>query len=200
MIVGIIGSGAMGSGIAQVAAQAGHDVLVYDTQDAALLNAKNKLDKVLARLVEKGKYSEENAAAIANRITWEGNLKSFQNCGLVIEAIVERLDAKKSVFNTLESLVDSSSILASNTSSLSIAAISAGMKNPERLLGIHFFNPAPLMPLVEIIPSLQTQDAVTQQAEALIKSWGKVTVSAKDTPGFIVNRVARPFYSEAIKM
>ena len=200
MIIGIIGSGAMGSGIAQVAAQAGHNVLVYDTQDSALVSAKYKLDNVLARLVEKGKFTSQEAAEIANRIRWEDNLRSFEECGLVIEAIVERLDAKKSVFHTLETIVEPYAMLASNTSSLSIAAISAGMKNPERLLGIHFFNPAPLMPLVEIIPSLQTDEEVTRRAEKLIKRWGKITVLAKDTPGFIVNRVARPFYSEAIKM
>ena len=190
----------MGSGIAQVAAQSGHDVLVYDTNDRALINAKIKLGKVLDRLVEKEKVTEEEADAIFNRIKWEGNLKPFASCGLIIEAIVERLDAKKSVFSTLEELVDDNAILATNTSSLSIAAISAGMKHPNRLLGIHFFNPAPLMPLVEIIPSLQTDEAITRQAEELITSWKKVTVLAKDTPGFIVNRVARPFYSEAIKM
>ena len=128
----------MGSGIAQVAAQSGHDVLVYDTNDRALINAKIKLGKVLDRLVEKEKVTEEEADAIFNRIKWEGNLKPFASCGLIIEAIVERLDAKKSVFSTLEELVDDNAILATNTSSLSIAAISAGMKHPNRLLGIHF--------------------------------------------------------------
>ena len=200
MTIGVIGSGAMGSGIAQVAAQSGHDVLVYDTNEHALVNAKIKLGKILDRLVEKGRVDEKEANAIFNRIQWVDNIKSFADCGLIIEAIVERLDAKKSVFSTLESVVGEDAILATNTSSLSIAAISAGMQHPERLLGIHFFNPAPLMPLVEIIPSLQTSDAITKQAEELIKSWKKVTVLAKDTPGFIVNRVARPFYSEAIKM
>lgn len=200
MTIGVIGSGAMGSGIAQVAAQSGHEVLVYDTNEHALINAKIKLGKILDRLVEKGRVKKEEANAIFNRILWVDNIKPFSDCGLVIEAIVERLDAKKSVFGTLEGLVSEDTILATNTSSLSIAAISAGMIHPNRLLGIHFFNPAPLMPLVEIIPSLQTDQPITQKAEELIKSWKKVTVTAKDTPGFIVNRVARPFYSEAIKM
>ena len=200
MTIGVIGSGAMGSGIAQVAAQSGHNVLVYDTNEFALKNAKMKLSKILDRLVEKGRIKKEEANAIFNRIMWVDNIKPFSDCGLVIEAIVERLDAKKSVFSTLEGLVGEDTILATNTSSLSIAAISSGMNHPHRLLGIHFFNPAPLMPLVEIIPSLQTDQSITQKAEELIKSWKKVTVIAKDTPGFIVNRVARPFYSEAIKM
>ena len=200
MTIGIIGSGAMGTGIAQVAAQAGHSVFIYDTNDAALALSKNKLESTFNRLVEKGKFTAELAKSILARIDFEDNLRSFSSCGLVIEAIVERLDAKRSVFNTLEEIVSESCILATNTSSLSIAAISAKLKYPERMLGIHFFNPAPLMPLVEIIPSLQTNPEITTTAENLISSWKKVAVLAKDTPGFIVNRVARPFYSEAIKI
>jgi 3-hydroxybutyryl-CoA dehydrogenase len=200
MKIGIIGSGAMGSGIAQVAAQAGHTVCIYDTREAALEQSRHKLEAIFVRLVDKGKFTREAADTILGRIIYEDNLRDFEHCGLIIEAIVEKLDAKRSVFRTLEEVVAPDAILATNTSSLSIAAISSGLKHPERLIGIHFFNPAPLMPLVEIIPSLQTDDAVTEKAEALIKSWKKVTVLAKDTPGFIVNRVARPFYSEAIKL
>lgn len=200
MIIGIIGSGAMGTGIAQVAAEAGHNVIIYDTNDAALANSRSKLEGTFARLVEKGKVTAAFAQELLGRIFFEDNLRDFKDCGLVIEAIVERLDAKRSVFEKLEEIVAADAILATNTSSLSVAAISAKLQKPERLLGIHFFNPAPLMPLVEIVPSLQTSPAVTQQAEALIKSWKKITVLTKDTPGFIVNRVARPFYSEAIKM
>jgi 3-hydroxybutyryl-CoA dehydrogenase len=190
----------MGTGIAQVAAEAGHNVIIYDTNDAALANSRSKLEGTFARLIEKGKVTSAFAQELLGRIFFEDNLRDFKDCGLVIEAIVERLDAKRSVFERLEEIVPADAILATNTSSLSVAAISAKLKNPERLLGIHFFNPAPLMPLVEIVPSLQTSPPVTQQAEALIKSWKKVTVLTKDTPGFIVNRVARPFYSEAIKM
>lgn len=200
MKIGIIGSGAMGTGIAQVAAQAGHTVFIYDTRDAALEQSRHKLEKTFERLVEKGKFGASEAEAILQRMVFEDNLRDFEQCGLIVEAIVERLDAKRSVFNTLEEIVDDDCILATNTSSLSIAAISSGMKRPGRLLGIHFFNPAPLMPLVEIIPGLQTNETTTQRAFELIKSWGKVAVLAKDTPGFIVNRVARPFYSEAIKL
>ena len=190
----------MGTGIAQVAAQAGHTVYIYDTRDAALEQSKHKLEATFAKLVEKGKFTEEKADQILHKIVFEDNLRDFEQCGLIIEAIIEKLEAKRSVFRTLEEIVDDSCILATNTSSLSIASISSGMKRPGRLLGIHFFNPAPLMPLVEIIPGLQTDEAITKQAFDLVKSWGKVTVLAKDTPGFIVNRVARPFYSEAIKL
>ena len=200
MKIGVIGAGAMGTGIAQVAAEAGHNVFVYDTRDVALVKAKQKLHATFSKLVEKGKFTQQYAEEVLQRILFEDNLLDFAECGLVIEAIVERLDAKRSVFKSLESIVSDNCILATNTSSLSIAAISSGLNNPERLIGIHFFNPAPLMPLVEIVPSLQTSDEVTQTAESLIKSWKKVTVLTKDTPGFIVNRVARPFYSEAIKM
>lgn len=190
----------MGTGIAQVAAQAGHTVYIYDTRDAALEQSRHKLEATFAKLVEKGKFTSDEASQILHRIVFEDNLRDFEHCGLIIEAIIEKLDAKRSVFRTLEEIVDDSCILATNTSSLSIASISSGMKRPGRLIGIHFFNPAPLMPLVEIIPGLQTDEAITKQAFDLIQSWGKVTVLAKDTPGFIVNRVARPFYSEAIKL
>ena len=200
MKIGVIGSGAMGTGIAQVAAQAGHEVYIYDTRDAALEQSRHKLESTFAKLVEKQKFTKAYADEVLHRIVFEDNLRDFEHCGLVIEAIVEKLDAKRSVFNTLEEIVKEDCILATNTSSLSIASISSGMKRPGRLIGIHFFNPAPLMPLVEIIPGLQTDDEITQQATALIKDWKKVTVLAKDTPGFIVNRVARPFYSEAIKL
>jgi 3-hydroxybutyryl-CoA dehydrogenase len=200
MKIGVIGAGAMGTGIAQVAAEAGHIVFVYDTRNAALQQAKQKLQATFAKLVEKGKFTQQYAAEVLKRIYFEENLLDFAECSLVIEAIVERLDAKRSVFTSLESMVTQDCILATNTSSLSIAAISSSLKHPERFIGIHFFNPAPLMPLVEIVPSLQTSKMVTRQAEVLIKSWKKTTVVTKDTPGFIVNRVARPFYSEAIKM
>jgi 3-hydroxybutyryl-CoA dehydrogenase len=200
MKIGVIGAGAMGTGIAQVAAEAGHIVFVYDTRDAALQQAKQKLQATFAKLVEKGKFTQQYAAEVLKRIYFEENLLDFAECSLVIEAIVERLEAKRSVFASLESMVTQDCILATNTSSLSIAAISSSLKHPERFIGIHFFNPAPLMPLVEIVPSLQTSEVVTRQAEELIKSWKKITVVTKDTPGFIVNRVARPFYSEAIKM
>lgn len=200
MQVGILGAGSMGSGIAQVAAQAGHDVVLFDTKTEALDLAKTKLKKIMARLVEKGRVSESEANNIQQRISYANAMESFANCGIVIEAIVENIEIKKFVFSSLEEICGSNTILATNTSSLSVAAIAASCKNAERVIGIHFFNPAPLMPLVEIIPAIQTTDANTLLARELINSWKKVTVIAKDTPGFIVNRVARPFYGEALRI
>jgi len=198
--VGIIGGGAMGSGIAQVAATAGHQVVLFDTKVEALNLSKSKLAKVMVRLVEKGKLTLEKAEAIQGRISYADNLEAIAESGIVIEAIVENLDIKKSVFSSVEKLVSEECILASNTSSLSIASIAAACKKSDRVIGIHFFNPAPLMPLVEIIPAIQTSENVAIEARSIIDSWKKVTVLAKDTPGFIVNRVARPFYGEAIRI
>lgn len=200
MTIGVVGAGAMGAGIAQVAAQNGHEVILYDTKYAALESARHRYEKIFARLVEKGKWSQEKSEEVFGRIHFENHLDKFENCGLIIEAIIENLDVKKSVFNALEDVCSKDCVLATNTSSLSIAAISSAVQHPERILGVHFFNPAPLMPLVEIIPALTTDMKVVENTRALVDSWGKVTVEAKDTPGFIVNRVARPFYSEAIKM
>lgn len=200
MKIGVLGSGTMGSGIAQVASQAGHQVVVSDQSAEALDKAKGKLAKVMVRLVEKGRVTAEEAKAIQERIAWEQGLDCFAECGLVIEAIVENIDVKKSVFSQIEALVSDECILATNTSSLSVAAIAATCRIPERFIGIHFFNPAPLMPLVEIVPAIQTSEEVTAKSRDLIDSWKKVTVLAKDTPGFIVNRVARPFYGEALRI
>jgi 3-hydroxybutyryl-CoA dehydrogenase len=198
--VGVIGSGAMGSGIAQVAATAGHTVFLYDNNPAALQRSKDKLEKIMSRLVEKGRVDEATAQAIQGRIHYVDSLYDFKDPGMVIEAIVENLEVKRNVFEQLELIVPKDCIIATNTSSLSIAAIAAVCKDPSRVLGIHFFNPAPLMKLVEIIPAIQTDSAVLEQACEQIKSWGKITVVAKDTPGFIVNRVARPFYGEALRI
>lgn len=200
MKIGVLGAGSMGSGIAQVAATAGHEVIIVDSKEAALETAKAKLAKVMNRLVEKGKYSAEEATSIQSRISHGTDIQLFEGCGLVIEAIIENLEIKKTVFNNLEEITDEHCILASNTSSLSVAAIAAACDYPERVIGIHFFNPAPLMPLVEIVPCIQTSDEITNRSKDLIDHWGKVTVLAKDTPGFIVNRVARPFYGEALRI
>ena len=198
--VGIIGGGAMGSGIAQIAATAGCKVILFDTKSEALELSKEKLTKIMDRLVEKEKLNLTEANAIKSNITYTDNLKAIAKSDLIIEAIVENLDIKKTVFSAIEKIVSRECIIASNTSSLSITSIAAACKNPERVIGIHFFNPAPLMPLVEIIPALQTTEQVGKDARLLIDSWGKITVLAKDTPGFIVNRVARPFYGEAIRI
>ena len=198
--IGILGAGSMGAGIAQVAAQSGHKVLLCDTKQEQLDKAKAKLSKIMDRLVEKGRITQEQSNATQNNITYTTSMNDFAGSGLIVEAIIENIDIKKSVFAQLETIVDDNCILASNTSSLSIASIAASCKKADRVIGIHFFNPAPLMPLVEIIPAVQTSDETTKTARDLIDSWKKVTVLAKDTPGFIVNRVARPFYGEALKI
>lgn len=200
MKISVLGAGSMGSGIAQVAAQSGHEVVLVDTNQDALDKAKGKLAKIMARLVEKGKFGQDIADGIQNRITYSTQMDDFAGSGMVIEAIIENLEIKQKVFKTIEGIVDENCILATNTSSLSVASIAAAVEKSERVIGIHFFNPAPLMPLVEIIPAVQTDAAVTNAARDLVDSWKKVTVLAKDTPGFIVNRVARPFYGEALKI
>ncbi|EDP72263.1 3-hydroxybutyryl-CoA dehydrogenase [Flavobacteriales bacterium ALC-1] len=200
MNVGIIGSGTMGSGIAQVAATAGCQVKLYDTNQAALDKAKATLEKILNRLIEKGRIDADEKNRIQSNISYVGNLKDLSDSNLTIEAIVENLDIKKKVFSELESYVADDCIIASNTSSLSIASIAASLQKPERCVGIHFFNPAPLMKLVEVIPAIQTSEVVLQKSINTISDWKKVVAVAKDTPGFIVNRVARPFYGEALRI
>lgn len=202
--IGVIGAGAMGSGIAQVAAVAGHRVVIVDTDSAAVARASATVSKALAREVEKGRMAPGEDTATLERIQFveagAGDLRRFAECGLVIEAIVERLDAKRALFAALEAVVPDECVLATNTSSLAIAAIGGGCRRPDRVVGAHFFNPAPVMPLVEIVPSLATETDVTLAVRALVDSWRKTTVVASDTPGFIVNRIARPYYGEAIRM
>jgi 3-hydroxybutyryl-CoA dehydrogenase len=198
--VGIVGAGAMGSGIAQVAAGAGCSVRIYDTRDGAAANAIKIIESTLEKRVQKGKMDSSEAAAIAQRISVAEKLEDFAETDLMIEAIVEQLEPKKQLFSTLESIVDANCLLATNTSSLSVTAIASSCKNFERVIGLHFFNPAPLMPLVEIIPGLATRSGLAQELRAEMLKWGKHPVVAKDTPGFIVNRVARPFYGEAIRI
>lgn len=200
MKIGIIGAGAMGAGIAQVAATAGHEVFVFDSNTAALERAQTNLLSTLNKLAEKGKLDDATGKAIFGRTYFLNDIAALGETGLVIEAIVEDLAVKKSVFQQLESIVGENCILATNTSSLSVTAIAATCKHPERVLGIHFFNPAPLMQLVEVVPAVQTSPDIAKQAKLLIESWGKIVVQAKDTPGFIVNRVARPFYGEALRI
>ena len=198
--VGIIGSGTMGSGIAQVAATAGCHVKLYDTNQAALDKSKTALEKIMSRLVEKERIDAQEKSRIQNNISYVNNLKDLSDSDLTIEAIIEDLDIKKKVFSELESYVSDNCIIASNTSSLSIASIASALKKPERCIGIHFFNPAPLMHLVEVIPSIQTSKDVLARSVKIIRDWKKTVAVAKDTPGFIVNRVARPFYGEALRI
>ncbi len=200
MVVGVLGAGTMGAGIAQVAAQNGSEVVLVDLNQDMLTKAENNLDKVLARLVEKGSISEDEKINIQGRITYSTDVHDFKSSKIVVEAIIEKLEVKHSVFANLETIVSQDCILASNTSSLSIASIGSVLKNSSRVIGIHFFNPAPLMPLVEIIPGVQTSQETLDFSKELIRSWKKVGVICKDTPGFIVNRVARPYYGEALKI
>tara|TARA_R110001632_G_scaffold62438_6_gene149958 strand:- start:271 stop:1446 length:1176 start_codon:yes stop_codon:yes gene_type:complete len=198
--VGIIGSGTMGSGIAQVAATSGCKVKLYDTNQNALDKSKIALEKVLSRLIEKGRIDSDEKSRIQANISYVNTLKDLHDSNLTIEAIIENLEIKQKVFSELESYVSDDCIIASNTSSLSIASIAASLKNPKRCVGIHFFNPAPLMKLVEVIPAIQTSYEVLEKSIDTIASWKKVVAVAKDTPGFIVNRVARPFYGEALRI
>lgn len=200
MNVGVIGCGTMGSGIAQVAATANCKVVVYDVNEEALEKSKVALEKILNRLVEKGRIDNDKMESIVGLISYSSDLNDFSDAQFVIEAIVENPEIKKSVFQNLEAIVSEDCIIASNTSSLSITSLAACLKKPERFIGVHFFNPAPLMKLVEIIPAIQTDDSVLKSTKDEVDRWGKTTVQVKDTPGFIVNKVARPFYSEALRI
>lgn len=200
MKVAIIGSGTMGSGIAQVAATAGCEVKIYDTNLDALAKSKSNLEITLSKLVEKTKIDEHEKFRIENNISYAHTLGELSHSDLVIEAIIENMEIKGKLFSELENYVSPETILASNTSSLSIASIAASCQKPERVIGIHFFNPAPLMQLVEVIPAVQTSEEVLKTTVKNISDWKKVVAVAKDTPGFIVNRVARPFYSESLRI
>jgi len=193
----------MGSGIAQVALVAGHAVLLTDASDGSLAAGHERIAKALTREVEKGRLdatARDDALARLTPIAPGQGLAPYAACGLVIEAIVERLDAKREAFAALEGVVAPDAVLASNTSSLSIASLAAGRVRADRVLGLHFFNPAPVMPLVEVVGTVGTRASVVEDAVALMRAWGKLPVRASDTPGFIVNRVARPYYGEALRL
>lgn len=198
--VAVIGSGAMGSGIAQIAATAGHEVTLYDNNPDSLEIAGQKLTKILYRLVEKERMTQAQADDVLAKIELTSSLPHIEGASLVVEAIIENADIKKQVFRKVENLVSEDCILASNTSSLSIASIASACEKRDRVIGLHFFNPAPLMPLVEIIPAITTDSKYIDSIKELMLKWGKAPAIAKDTPGFIVNRVARPFYGEAIRI
>ncbi|MDQ3949096.1 MAG: 3-hydroxyacyl-CoA dehydrogenase NAD-binding domain-containing protein [Gemmatimonadota bacterium] len=199
--VGVLGAGSMGTGIAQVAAAAGHRVVVTDTSTDALAKAEQGIRRAMARDVEKRRVDPARADEIVGRIQFApSSYEALSACGLAIEAIVEDLDVKRAAFRRLERAVGPDAVLATNTSSLAVTAIAAACERAQRVVGIHFFNPAPLMPLVEIVPGLSTRPEITSAARALVERWGKTTVVARDTPGFIVNRVARPFYGESLRI
>lgn len=200
IVVGVVGAGAMGAGIAQVAAQAGHPVRLYDTRDGAAEAGIAGIRQQLEKRVAKGKLTQEALEVVIDRLDPVTGLDDLAGCGLVVEAIVEKLEIKRELFGRLEAICGEAAILASNTSSLSITSIAANLERPERLAGLHFFNPAPVMKLVEIVSGLATEASIAETLYATASAWGKTPVHASSTPGFIVNRVARPFYAEGLRL
>lgn len=198
--MGIIGTGIMGAGIAQIAAQAGVEVLLFDAREGAAQTAKEGLIKTLNKLVEKGKITEEAAQQTIDRLIVISKAEELAPCDLVVEAIVENLEVKRTLLQQLEGIVRPEAIIASNTSSLSVSAIAAGLKNPERVAGFHFFNPVPLMKVVEVIPGIKTDLSVCDTLQELAVKMGHTGVRAKDTPGFIVNHAGRAYGTEALKI
>jgi 3-hydroxybutyryl-CoA dehydrogenase len=196
----VVGAGLMGAGIAQVAAQAGHEVRLFDMREGAAAAAKAKMATALTALVTKGRMANDEVQALLARITPIASLQEAAGVALVVEAIVENLDAKRALFAQLEGLCGPSTVLATNTSSISVTAIANGLQHPGRLVGMHFFNPVPLMKLVEVVSGLQTEPAVSEAIYELSAAWGKTPVHAKSTPGFIVNRIARPYYAETMAL
>lgn len=198
--IAVIGAGTMGSGIAQVAAMAGHEVILHDPFPASLVKGRDAILQSLNKMAEKKKIKPEEVTAIFGRIYFADHLDGIKESDLVIEAIIEKEEEKRKLFALVEPLVSPEAIIASNTSSLSVTALASSLSHPERCIGVHFFNPPVLMQLVEIIPAIQTNKEVEQKTKDLIEAWGKTPVLAKDTPGFIVNRIARPFYGEALRI
>ena len=198
--VGVIGAGTMGAGIAQVAAAAGHTVWLMDLRPGAPQAAIAQIDKVLATLVDKGRLSAEDRTATMSRLLAADALSDMAGAALIVEVIIENLDAKQKLLRDLEAIVSPQAVLASNTSSISITAIANGLQHPQRVVGMHFFNPVPLMKLVEVVAGAETDAQVAQSVFELAARWGKTPVHAKSTPGFIVNRIARPYYAEALAL
>lgn len=198
--IAVLGAGTMGAGIAQVAAQAGFPTLVYDVKQEFIDAGMGRVKSFLAGSRERGKLGAADEQAILDRFTTTTKLEDCKGAALVIEAAPEKLDLKRDIFKQLDSICAPEALLASNTSSFSVTAIAAGTRYPERVLGLHFFNPPPLMALVEVIQGDRTSAATIEKATELMKAFGKTPARAKDTPGFIVNRVARPFYNEGLRI
>jgi 3-hydroxybutyryl-CoA dehydrogenase len=198
--IAIIGAGSMGSGIAQVAAMGGCEVILYDSFEASIIKARDSISASLNKLVEKNKLTDQEAKTIFGRIYFADHLESVKGCELILEAIIEDEDEKKKLFSAFSSFIHPDTIIATNTSSLSITALAKHVPDPQNFIGIHFFNPPVLMALVEVIPANQTNPKATNTVLSTIREWGKTPVQAKDTPGFIVNRIARPFYGEALRI
>ncbi|HRI01531.1 MAG TPA: 3-hydroxyacyl-CoA dehydrogenase NAD-binding domain-containing protein [Saprospiraceae bacterium] len=200
MNIAVIGCGTMGLGIAQHFAHYEHFVKIFDQSDQAVQNARVKLKASLDSLVSKGSLIDQHAQELLQRLSWVNQLDALSDCDLVIEAIIENKEIKQALFSSLSEIVNSECILASNTSSISITALAASVRQPERFLGVHFFNPVHAMKLVEIIPAMQTDPMIVTQCKTILESTQKIAVVAKDCPGFIVNRIARPYYSESIRI
>jgi len=198
--ISVIGAGTMGTGIAQVAATYGSVVTLIDTSQEALERSRSSLHSVMNRLVDKEKSSPEESGEILSRIQWTNEMESIADSELVIEAVIENMEVKQKTFSDIESFVSNDCIISTNTSSLSVEGIASSCSNLTRIVGIHFFNPVPLMKLVEVVPVEQTDSGLIENVKSILQSWGKTVVIAKDTPGFIVNRVARPFYGEALRI
>ena len=198
--IGVIGAGTMGAGIAQVAVQAGFDTLLYDISQEFVDKGLSRIKGFIQRSREKGNISADDERQILSRVHGVLEMEPFNDSCLVIEAAPEKLDLKRDIFKQLDSICGSETLLATNTSSLSVTAIAAASKNPQRVLGMHFFNPPPLMALVEVIQAEQTSPTTIEKAVEITRGLGKTPIRAKDTPGFIVNRVARPFYNEALRI
>jgi len=199
-LIAVIGAGSMGAGIAQLAAQSGHSVRLHDAQAGAAAAALVRIGSDLDGAVKRGKLQLDERDAVLARITVAETVESLEGSGLVVEAIVERLDVKQGLFRSLEKVLGPQAVLATNTSSISITAVAQGLQHPQRLIGWHFFNPATRMKLVEIIPGVETDPALVPAMHALSKAWGKTSVDAPNAPGFIVNRVARPYYAEGLRL
>lgn len=199
-VVAVVGCGSMGQGIAQVAAAAGHPVLLHDTQPGAAARAVERIGEAVGKLIEKGKLTADQGKALRSNLSVAERLEDLAPAGLVVEAVIEDLGVKKSLFTALEAVVATDALLTTNTSSLSVTAIGSALAKPERFAGLHFFNPAPVMPLVEVVRGLATAETVAATLSETVTRWGKLPVSCRSTPGFIVNRVARPFYAEALRV
>ena len=198
--VGVAGAGSMGAGIAQVAAQAGFQVKVVDVSEAVWGRAEKTISKSLERMVKKGTYSEEQAKEIHGRISFSTDAASMAGVPFIIEAVFEDIQVKKELFGKLDAVCGDDAIYATNTSSLAITEMAALVKRPGKFVGMHFFNPVPMMKLVEVIPALQTEAATTELALAMAKRLGKTPITCKDTPGFVVNRLFVPYILDAVRL
>ena len=198
--VGVIGCGLMGSGIAQVAAQSGYQVVVSEINDELLIKGLKSIDKILSKAVEKGKLTEEDKAATLGKIKGTTNLEDFSGCDLVVEAAVENMDIKKKVFTELDRICPADTILATNTSCLSITEIASVTKKPDKVIGTHFFNPVPIMKLLELVTTIMSSEETLKAVKNFGESLGKTVIVAKDTPAFVVNRILTPMMLEAIRV